>query len=83
MLLVNVDGGGYSPESGFDPSARDALCALAPPEDAEGIAAGRPWAKSGIAGALEFAGGGDFCRIADWRASGARNPAESAKIRSV
>lgn len=35
---------------------QDALCALAPDEDKEQISAGRPWAKSGITGPLEFAG---------------------------
>jgi CRISPR-associated endonuclease/helicase Cas3 len=39
---------------------QDALCALAEPGDAERIASGRPWAKSGGSGALEFAGGVAF-----------------------
>jgi CRISPR-associated endonuclease/helicase Cas3 len=39
---------------------QDALCALAEPGDAERIANGRPWAKSGGSGALEFAGGVAF-----------------------
>ncbi|HEX6448468.1 MAG TPA: CRISPR-associated endonuclease Cas3'', partial [Trebonia sp.] len=39
---------------------QDALCALAEPGDAERIANGRPWAKSGGNGALEFAGGVAF-----------------------
>lgn len=39
---------------------QDALCALAPPEDAARIAAGRPWAKSGTTGVLEFADGVSF-----------------------
>jgi CRISPR-associated endonuclease/helicase Cas3 len=39
---------------------QDALCALAPPEEEARIAAGRPWAKSGTTGALEFAGGVSF-----------------------
>ena len=41
---------------------QDALCALAPSDDAERIAAGRPWAKSGgRPGRLEFASGPGFC----------------------
>lgn len=35
---------------------QDALCALAPGEDSARVMAGRPWAKSGITGRLEFAG---------------------------
>ena len=38
------------------PIWQDALCALAPEQEAETIAAGRPWAKSGVDGALLFAG---------------------------
>ncbi|HEX3513018.1 MAG TPA: DEAD/DEAH box helicase [Trebonia sp.] len=36
---------------------QDALCALAEESDADAIAAGRPWAKSGTNAPLEFAGG--------------------------
>jgi CRISPR-associated endonuclease/helicase Cas3 len=39
---------------------QDALCKLAEPGDGERIANGRPWAKSGGSGALEFAGGVSF-----------------------
>jgi len=40
---------------------QDALCALAPDEEKDAIAAGRPWAKSGgVGGRLEFAGGVAF-----------------------
>jgi CRISPR-associated endonuclease/helicase Cas3 len=40
---------------------QNALCALASPHEADDIAAGRPWAKSGgKGGALEFEGGGRF-----------------------
>jgi CRISPR-associated endonuclease/helicase Cas3 len=42
---------------------QDALCALADDDDRAAIAAGRPWAKSGMtakAGRLEFAGGPGF-----------------------
>jgi CRISPR-associated endonuclease/helicase Cas3 len=40
---------------------QDALCGLAPPDEADRIAAGRPWAKSGAAnGVLRFAGGVAF-----------------------
>jgi CRISPR-associated endonuclease/helicase Cas3 len=36
---------------------QDALCALAEESEADAIAAGRPWAKSGTNSPLEFAGG--------------------------
>jgi CRISPR-associated endonuclease/helicase Cas3 len=40
---------------------QDALCSLAPPDEAARIAGGRPWAKSGVTnGVLRFAGGGAF-----------------------
>lgn len=40
---------------------QDALCGLAPPEEAAAVAAGRPWAKSGVAnGRLRFATGAAF-----------------------
>lgn len=41
---------------------QDGLCALAPAEDQEMVAAGRPWAKSGDGawGRLEFSGGVSF-----------------------
>jgi CRISPR-associated endonuclease/helicase Cas3 len=40
---------------------QDALCGLAPPDEADRIAVGRPWAKSGAAsGVLRFAGGVAF-----------------------
>lgn len=42
------------------PIWQDALCALAPEPEAEAIAAGRPWAKSGTTGALLFEGGVSF-----------------------
>jgi CRISPR-associated endonuclease/helicase Cas3 len=38
------------------PIWQDALCALAAESDAETVAVGRPWAKSGTTGALHFAG---------------------------
>jgi CRISPR-associated endonuclease/helicase Cas3 len=42
------------------PVWQDALCALAGESEAAAVAAGRPWAKSGINGRLEFAGGAGF-----------------------
>jgi CRISPR-associated endonuclease/helicase Cas3 len=44
------------------PTWQDGLCALAPAQDQEMVAAGRPWAKSGDGawGRLEFAGGVSF-----------------------
>jgi CRISPR-associated endonuclease/helicase Cas3 len=42
------------------PVWQDALCALASEADAGAVAAGRPWAKSGTDGRLEFAGGVAF-----------------------
>jgi len=40
---------------------QDALCCLAPAGEADRIAGGRPWAKSGVAGGvLRFAGGAAF-----------------------
>jgi CRISPR-associated endonuclease/helicase Cas3 len=42
------------------PVWQDALCALAGEADAATVAAGRPWAKSGTDGRLEFAGGVAF-----------------------
>ena len=42
------------------PVWQDALCALAEESEAAAIAAGRPWAKSGKNGRLEFAGGAGF-----------------------
>ncbi|MBO0819414.1 MAG: CRISPR-associated endonuclease Cas3'' [Nocardiopsaceae bacterium] len=39
---------------------QDALCALAAEEEKDEVAAGRPWAKSGATGRLEFAGGVSF-----------------------
>jgi CRISPR-associated endonuclease/helicase Cas3 len=42
------------------PVWQDALCALADESEADAIAAGRPWAKSGTTGRLEFAGGVSF-----------------------
>jgi len=35
---------------------QDALCRLAPPDQAKTIEKGRPWAKSAVSGGLEFAG---------------------------
>jgi CRISPR-associated endonuclease/helicase Cas3 len=55
---------GYLHDAGkAHPTWQDALCALAGTADAsvaDMVAAGRPWAKSGTAGALEFAGGVAF-----------------------
>ena len=52
---------GYLHDGGkAHPIWQDALCALADPADAETIAAGRPWAKSGTTGALQFAEGVSF-----------------------
>lgn len=42
------------------PIWQDALCALADESERDAIAAGRPWAKSGTTGPLEFAGGVAF-----------------------
>ena len=55
---------GYLHDAGkAHPSWQDALCALADESQADAIAAGRPWAKSGttaISGPLKFAGGAGF-----------------------
>jgi CRISPR-associated endonuclease/helicase Cas3 len=52
---------GYLHDAGkAHPTWQDALCALATAPDAGMVAAGRPWAKSGTAGPLEFAGGVAF-----------------------
>jgi CRISPR-associated endonuclease/helicase Cas3 len=52
---------GYLHDAGkAHPIWQDALCALADPAEAETIAAGRPWAKSGTTGALQFADGASF-----------------------
>jgi CRISPR-associated endonuclease/helicase Cas3 len=52
---------GYLHDGGkAHPIWQDALCALADPAEAETIAAGRPWAKSGTTGALQFAEGVSF-----------------------
>jgi len=48
---------GYLHDAGkAHPVWQDALCRLAPGDQAEAIARGRPWAKSGGNGRLEFAG---------------------------
>ena len=52
---------GYLHDAGkAHPVWQDALCALAAGPDAARVNAGRPWAKSGTAGRLEFAGGVPF-----------------------
>jgi CRISPR-associated endonuclease/helicase Cas3 len=52
---------GYLHDAGkAHPTWQDALCALASASAADMVAAGRPWAKSGTAGPLEFAGGVSF-----------------------
>jgi CRISPR-associated endonuclease/helicase Cas3 len=53
---------GYLHDAGkAHPTWQDALCALASPDAADMVAAGRPWAKSGgTAGRLEFADGVSF-----------------------
>ncbi len=52
---------GYLHDAGkAHPIWQDALCALADPAEAEAIAAGRPWAKSGTTGGLQFAEGVSF-----------------------
>lgn len=52
---------GYLHDAGkAHPTWQDALCALAEESAADAIAAGRPWAKSGTNGHLEFAGGAPF-----------------------
>jgi CRISPR-associated endonuclease/helicase Cas3 len=54
---------GYLHDAGkAHPTWQDGLCALAPAQDQEMVAAGRPWAKSGDGawGRLEFAGGVSF-----------------------
>ncbi len=49
---------GYLHDAGkAHPVWQDALCALATGPDAARVEAGRPWAKSGTAGPLQFAGG--------------------------
>jgi CRISPR-associated endonuclease/helicase Cas3 len=42
------------------PTWQDALCALAGEDEREKVSKGRPWAKSGREGRLEFAGGVEF-----------------------
>jgi CRISPR-associated endonuclease/helicase Cas3 len=42
------------------PIWQDALCAMADEAEVEAVTAGRPWAKSGRTGRLEFAGGVSF-----------------------
>jgi CRISPR-associated endonuclease/helicase Cas3 len=52
---------GYVHDAGkWHPVWQDALCALAAADERDRVAAGRPWAKSGIEGALEFADGVRF-----------------------
>jgi CRISPR-associated endonuclease/helicase Cas3 len=52
---------GYLHDSGKAHATwQDALCARAEESDAAAIAAGRPWAKSGTNGPLEFSGGVSF-----------------------
>jgi CRISPR-associated endonuclease/helicase Cas3 len=52
---------GYLHDAGkAHPTWQDALCALADASVADMVAAGRPWAKSGTVGPLEFAGGVAF-----------------------
>jgi CRISPR-associated endonuclease/helicase Cas3 len=52
---------GYLHDSGKAHATwQDALCALAEESAAAAIAAGRPWAKSGTNGLLEFSGGVSF-----------------------
>jgi CRISPR-associated endonuclease/helicase Cas3 len=52
---------GYLHDSGKAHATwQDALCALAEDSAADAIAAGRPWAKSGTNGPLEFSGGVSF-----------------------
>jgi len=52
---------GYLHDSGKAHATwQDALCALAEAPAADAIAAGRPWAKSGTNGPLEFSGGVSF-----------------------
>jgi len=52
---------GYLHDAGkAHPTWQDALCAIADAAEAETIAAGRPWAKSGTTGALHFAGDVSF-----------------------
>jgi CRISPR-associated endonuclease/helicase Cas3 len=52
---------GYLHDSGKAHATwQDALCSLAEDSAAAAIAAGRPWAKSGINGPLEFSGGVSF-----------------------
>jgi CRISPR-associated endonuclease/helicase Cas3 len=55
---------GYLHDAGkAHPIWQDALCALADESQADAIAAGRPWAKSGttaLSGPLKFAGGAGF-----------------------
>ena len=52
---------GYAHDAGkWHPVWQDALCALAGDDEREQVAAGRPWAKSGIEGRLEFADGARF-----------------------
>jgi hypothetical protein len=52
---------GYAHDAGkWHPVWQDALCALAGDGERESVAAGRPWAKSGVEGPLEFADGVRF-----------------------
>jgi CRISPR-associated endonuclease/helicase Cas3 len=52
---------GYAHDAGkWHPVWQDALCALASDEERDAVAAGRPWAKSGIEAPLEFADGARF-----------------------
>ena len=52
---------GYLHDAGkAHPVWQDALCALAEQSEAAAVQAGRPWAKSGKNGRLEFAGGAGF-----------------------
>ena len=52
---------GYAHDAGkWHPVWQDALCALARDDERERVVAGRPWAKSGIEGRLQFADGARF-----------------------
>lgn len=52
---------GYAHDAGkWHPTWQDALCALATDDERQRVAAGRPWAKSGIEGPLVFADSARF-----------------------
>lgn len=60
-LARSVATAGYAHDAGkWHPIWQDALCELAPPDQADRIQDGRPWAKSGGHGRLRYGGGVTF-----------------------